>query len=152
MSTFLYIVDEMGYKERGSYMDLIVTVGVAAKYVWDIYRLQLLTPLTGVAFQGPMVRAILLSVVATIILHIIYAILTGSKDTKEDQRDRQVSRFGDWISLFPLASGAFAGLILAMYGAHHFWIANAIYAGFFISAITGNIARIIVYRRGLMVT
>lgn len=148
MSLLRYINDEMGYKERGTYIDLIVAVGVAAKYVLDIYRLQLVDPLTEVAFQGPMVRAIIISVVATIVLHIIYGILTGGKDTQEDQRDRQVSRFGDWISLFPLASGAGMGLVLAMVGAHHFWIANVIYAGFFISAIAGNITRIILYRRG----
>lgn len=141
----------MGYRERGTYIDLLVAVLVAAKYVWDIYRLQLEVPIAEVAFQGPMVRAVMVSVVATIVLHIVYAIFTGAKDTQEDQRDRQITRFGDWLSLFPLAAGALAGMILAMYGAHHFWIANSIYAGFFISAITGSIARIIVYRRGLAV-
>lgn len=149
MSTFHYIKDEMGYKERGAYIDLIIAAGVAIWYAWRIFQMQLSTPLTDVAFQGPMLRAVVISVVATIVLHIIYGILTGRSDTQEDQRDRQISRFGDWVSLFPLSAGALTGMILAMYDQHHFWIANAIYAGFFLSAMTGSITRLIAYRRGL---
>ena len=151
MSIFRYIKDEMSYKERGTYIDLIVAVGVAANYVWAIMERQQAVPFTEVAFQGPMIRAILISVVATIVLHILYAIFTGGKDTQEDQRDRQIARFGDWVSLFPLAAGALTGLVLAMYDQHHFWIANAIYAGFFLSSMTGSVTRIIAYRRGLAV-
>lgn len=139
---------EMGYKERGTYIDLIVAVGVFLKYVWDIFRLQLEVPLTEVAFRDPMFFAILISVVATIILHIVYAILSGSKDTQEDQRDRQISRFGDWVGMFPLSAGAMAGLLLAMYDLPHFWVANAIFAGFFVSSIVGSVTRLIGYRRG----
>ena len=142
---------EMGYKERGTYIDLIVAVGVFAKYVLDIYRLQLEAPLTEVAFRDPMFYAILISVVATIILHIVYAILSGSKDTQEDQRDRQISRFGDWVGMFPLASGAMLGLLLAMFDQPHFWIANAIFVGFFVSSVVGSVVRLWAYRRGMAV-
>lgn len=150
MSAFRYIKDEMSYKERGAYIDLLIAVGVAAWYVWRLTQMQLTGPLTEVAFQGPMLRAIIISVVATIVLHIIYGIFTGQTDTQEDHRDRQISRFGDWVSLFPLAAGALTGMTLAMYGQHHFWIANSIYAGFFLSAIAGFITRIITYRRGMV--
>lgn len=149
MSNLDYIKYEMGYKERGTYIDLIVAVGVALKYVWDIYRLQLEAPLSEVAFRNPMFSAILISVIATIVLHIVYAILSGSKDTQEDQRDRQIGRFGDWVGLFPLSSGAMLGLLLAMFDQPHFWIANAVFAGFFVSSITSSITRLILYRRGL---
>lgn len=148
MSKFHYMKYEMGYKERGTYIDLIVAVGVFVKYLWDIYRLQLETPLTEVAFRDPMFYAILISVVATIILHIVYAILSGSKDTQEDQRDRQISRFGDWVGMFPLSSGAMLGLLLAMFDQPHFWIANAIFVGFFASSIVSSITRLVGYRRG----
>lgn len=139
----------MGYKERGTWIDLIVALGVFVNYIRELYVLQLNGPLTEVAFQGPMLRAIVISVVATIVLQILYGILSGNTGSQEDIRDRQISRFGDWVSLFPLAAGSLTGLILAMYGQHHFWIANAIYAGFFISSMTGSITRLIVYRRGL---
>ena len=149
MSNLDYIKYEMGYKERGTYIDLIVAVGVALKYVWDIYRLQLEAPLSEVAFRNPMFSAILISVIATIVLHIVYAILSGSKDTQEDQRDRQIGRFGDWVGLFPLSSGAMLGLLLAMFDQPLFWLANAVFAGFFVSSITSSITRLILYRRGL---
>lgn len=149
MSVIHYIKNEMGYKERGTWIDLIVAIGVAGYYLRELYVLQLNSPLTEVAFQGPLLRAFFISITATIVLHIIYAILSGKSGSQEDIRDRQISRFGDWVSLFPLAAGSFVGLILAMYDQHHFWTANAIYAGFIISAITGSITRLIVYRRGL---
>lgn len=141
----------MGYKERGTYIDLIVAVGVFLKYAWDIFRLQQEGPLTQVAFRGPMFNAILVSVAATIVLHIVYAILSGNNDTQEDQRDRQISRYGDWLSLYPLASCAMAGLLLAMYDQHHFWIANAIFVGFFASSVVGSVTRLVAYRRGMAV-
>ncbi len=46
-------------------------------------------------------------------------------------------------------AGALGGLALAMLRAEPFWIANAIYLGFFLSAILGSIAKIVAYRRGL---
>ncbi len=44
--------------------------------------------------------------------------------------------------------GALGALILAMVEAEWFWIGNAIFAGFFLSAFIGGIARLIAYRRG----
>ena len=148
MSKFDYIKYEMSYRERGTYIDLIVAVGVLIKFALDIFRLQLAVPLTEVGFRGPMFRAIIISVVATIVLHIVYTILSGSNDTQEDQRDRQISRFGDWVGLFPLASGAMLGLLLAMFDQPHFWVANIIFAGFYLSSIVGSVTRLVGYRRG----
>ena len=148
MSTFDYIKNEMSYKERGTWIDLAVAAYVAVSYTWSILAGRNGLPLMEVAFRGPMFRAILISIGATIALHIIYAIFSGDTSAQEDQRDRQVSRFGDWVSLFPLSVGALAGLVLAMYDQHHFWIAHAIFLGFFLSSITGSITRLIAYRRG----
>lgn len=149
MSSFSYIRDAMGYKERSTYVELIVGVGVFIWYAINILGRLQHTPVAEVAFQRPMITAVLISIVATIGLHIIAGIITGNSDTKEDQRDTQIARFGDWVGIFPLSTGAAAALILAMLELDHFWIANTIYAGFFISSVTASVTALVTYRRGL---
>ncbi len=149
MSNIAYISD-MGYKERGTWIELLVAVGVFIWYAGRILGAAESVPLAEVAFRGPMIRAVVISVVATIVANILYAILTGGADTKEDQRDRQVSRFGDWVGMWPLVGGALTGLVLAMYEQEHFWIANSLYVGFVFSSVTSSIARLIGYRSGMV--
>ncbi len=52
--------------------------------------------------------------------------------------------------MWPLVAGAGGALILAMFEQDHFWIANALYVGFFVSSITSSIARLVSYRRGMV--
>ncbi len=149
MSSFSYVRDAMGYKERSTWIELVVAVGVFLWYLAAISGRVRGTPIADVAFQGPMIRATLLSIVATIVLHFAYAIVVGSRDTQEDQRDRQVARFGDWVGMWPLVFGAGTALVLAMLELDHFWVANAIYGGFVVSSVTTSVARLVAYQRGL---
>jgi hypothetical protein len=149
MSNIPYI-NEMGYKERGTWIELVVAIGVFLWYAGRILGNLDGTPIADVAFRGPMIRAMVTSIIATIVAHILYAMVTGATDTREDLRDRQVSRFGDWVGMWPLVAGAGGALILAMFEQDHFWIANALYVGFFVSSITSSIARLVSYRRGMV--
>jgi hypothetical protein len=149
MSNFSYIRDAMGYKERSTWIELVVAAGVFLWYLTVIAGRVRGTPVADVAFQGPLIRATVISIVATIVLHILYAILAGSRDTQEDQRDRQVARYGDWVGLWPLVLGAGAALVLAMLEVDHFWVANAIYVGFVVSSLTNSVSRLLAYQRGL---
>jgi hypothetical protein len=143
-------MNEMGYKERGTWIELLVAIGVFIWYVTRILGNLDGTPIADVAFRGPMIRATVISIVVTIVAHILYAIFTGATDTKEDQRDRQISRFGDWVGMWPLVAGAGAGLTLVMFEQADFWIANSLYVGFVLSSIASSIARLVSYRRGLV--
>jgi hypothetical protein len=143
-------MNEMGYKERGTWIELLVAIGVFIWYVTRILGNLDGTAIADVAFRGPMIRATVISIVVTIVAHILYAIFTGATDTKEDQRDRQISRFGDWVGMWPLVVGAGAGLTLVMFEQDDFWIANSLYVGFVLSSITSSIARLVSYRRGLV--
>jgi hypothetical protein len=67
-----------------------------------------------------------------------------------DQRDREISRMGDRVGQAFGVIGGLVALALAMLEADWFWIGNAIFLGFFLSAFLGGIAQIIVYRRGLV--
>ncbi len=67
---------------------------------------------------------------------------------KKDQRDRQIYRFGEYIGQSFVMIGAVTALLLAMLEADYFWIANAIYLAFVLSAVLSTVAKIVAYRRG----
>ena len=87
-------------------------------------------------------------IVGTILCNIVVAIIWPRECAKKDIRDRQIDRFGDYIGQSFLCIGGLAALILAMFEANRFWIANAIYLSFTLSSLLGSIAKIGAYRWG----
>jgi len=64
-------------------------------------------------------------------------------------RDKEIYRFGEYASRWCIVAGAAAGFFMALAKADYFWIANAIYLGFVLWAVTGSVIRLVAYRRGL---
>jgi len=71
------------------------------------------------------------------------------KRYRKDQRDREIDRIGEYTGQSFLVFGGISGLVLAMVEADWFWIANALYLGFVLSAMLGSITKIGLYSRGL---
>jgi hypothetical protein len=67
---------------------------------------------------------------------------------KTDERDRGIHRFGEYIGQSFVVIGGVVALGLSMAEVDHFWIANAIYLGFVLSALLGSAAKLVAYRRG----
>jgi predicted membrane protein len=93
------------------------------------------------------VRALLWTVGASIVANIVAGMLFAGRDRK-DQRDREIGRFGEHVGQSLVVAGAVAAMLLALVEADYFWIANAIYLGFTLSAVLGSTAKIFAYRRG----
>ncbi|GAA4283712.1 hypothetical protein GCM10022261_12430 [Brevibacterium daeguense] len=108
--------------------------------------------LTDLSFAGPMLWTIGGSVVVSVILHAASGVFTDGEAGGRDERDRQIGRWAELIGQSFVVTGALSGLVLAMLRADVFWIANAIYLCFFLSAILGSIAKIIAYRTGFSAT
>ena len=84
---------------------------------------------------------------------VIRSVFAAPSAAAKDQRDREINRLGDHIAQSFLIIGAvtalcFAMIDVAMIDVALFWITNAIYLGFVLSAILGSIAKIIACRRG----
>jgi len=141
----------MGYAERNTWSQLIASAGGTAVY-FAIVLPQLGGPVDEIDWVWPMVWSLLGAIVGSILLSIVWGIGAGMRDPEEDhradQRDREIEWFGDRIGQAFMVIGGLAGLILAMVEAHWFWIGNAIFLGFFLSALLGGIARLVAYRRG----
>jgi hypothetical protein len=74
--------------------------------------------------------------------------MAKSDTTIKDQRDRDIYRLGEYTGQSFVVIGGLAGLILAMLRVDTFWIANAIYLCFVLSALLGSMAKIGLYRFG----
>ncbi|MFH8251376.1 hypothetical protein ACH3VR_13470 [Microbacterium sp. B2969] len=142
----------MGYSERITWSQLIAsTIGLVVYLVIVLPQLSH-TAVGDIDWVWPMVWTILGAIVLSIVLSIAWGIVAGMLDPelehRSDQRDREIEHFGDRIGQAFLVIGALAGLVLAMVEAEWFWIGNALFLGFYLSASLGGVARLIAYRRG----
>ncbi len=142
----LFYLDEVTHEEKRAWI-----LGIAAIASYAVYLVLILGragghPLAEVPYVATLLWTVGASIVATIVLSIAAAMV--SKDGAKDQRDREIGRFGEYVGHSFVVIGAVAALLLAMAEAPHFWIANAVYLAFTLSAILGSIARIFAYRRG----
>jgi hypothetical protein len=109
-------------------------------------------PLEAAPYQAPLVGTVVGAIVVNIVVSIVVSILAGSfgsRDaTRVDIRDVEISQMGERVGNAPLVVGAVAVLILALIDVDTFWIANALYLGFVLSAVLGSAARVSAYGGG----
>ncbi len=67
----------------------------------------------------------------------------------EDVRDRDIGRFGEYVAGTVLGVGMVVPFVLTVAESDYFWIANAMYLAFGVSAAVGAVVKIVAYRRGL---
>lgn len=149
----------MPFEEKMTWVNGVVTIVVPLVYfVVMIGRLQS-TPAAGIAYQRPLIIAIVATIVLTIIGSIVAAVGTGisaelrgrkaSDDIdRKDERDKRISRHGDLIGLYVSSAGVVVALALTMLKADYFWIANALYLAFVVGTLVGATVKLVAYRRG----
>lgn len=149
----------MPFKEKFTWVSLVVFLVVPGAYFALV-----LTRLAGaeaaeIAYQVPMLVAIGVSILLTIVGTILMGIGTGiaikmsgagSTDDigRDDERDDDISRRGQVAGSYAAGLGALAALVLAMLRLDQFWIANAIYLSFVASSVTAATVKLAAYRRG----
>ncbi len=139
----------MAFQEKRAWVFMIVSV---IGYV--VYAAVVIGRADGSWSDTPYVGAMLwtigAAVVAAIVLGIGVAATAGKDDGPQmDQRDREIARFGEQVGQSFVVIGGVTAMGLAMLEVAHFWIANAVYLAFFLSAVLGSLTRIAAYRRGL---
>ncbi|MFC4944350.1 hypothetical protein [Pseudonocardia sp. GCM10023141] len=138
----------MSLEQKRAWIALVVAIGGYVAYLVVVLGRAGTAPLAAVAYAGPLVWTVGIAVAVSIIGNIAVAI--GSRAAgRTDQRDREISRFGGHIGHSFVVLGAVAALLMALVGADHFWIANAVYLAFVLSAVLGSVARLAAYRWGL---
>ena len=138
----------MSYEEKGQIVYLAATTVGYGAYLVLLLRQLSTTPLLEIDYQPILLATIAVAIVGSIVGRIAIEMIRPSDTYREDVRDRDIGRFGEYVSGIVLGIGMVGPFILAMLEAPHFWIANAMYLVFVAQAIVGAVIKLIAYRRG----
>ena len=139
----------MSFEEKNTWIYL-VTAGLGGlAYAFVIGSQVLTTPVAQIDYIIPMIAAIVGASVLSIIAIIAVSIAAPAEAEKRDERDRQVNARGDQVGFYVISVLALVPLCLAFARAEHFWIANALYAAFVLTAVISSVIKIYAYRRGI---
>ena len=138
----------MSYEEKGQVVYLGVTTIAYGAYLVVVLQQLSTTPLLEIDYQPILLATIAVAIVGSIVGRIAIEMIRPSDTYREDVRDRDIGRFGEYVAGIVLGIGMVGPFILAMLEAPHFWIANAMYLVFVLQAIIGAVIKLIAYRRG----
>ena len=138
----------MSYEERGQWVYLAATTIAYGAYLVLLLGQAGATPLPEIEYQPLVLWTIGAAVAGSIIGRNVIEIVRPSESHREDVRDKEIGRFGEYVSGVILGIGMVGPFILTLVEAHHFWIANAIYLVFVVQAVVGTVIKLLAYRRG----
>nr|WSX53474.1 hypothetical protein OG409_33860 [Streptomyces sp. NBC_00974] len=138
----------MAFQEKRAWiMGLVAVAGYAVYLALVLGRADGL-PLARVPYVAPLLWTVGGAIAASILLNVAVAAASPGEADAKDQRDKEIGRVGELAGQSFLVIGAVAALILSMAGADRFWISNAIYLGFVLSAVLASVVKLAAYRWG----
>ena len=138
----------MSWEEKQNWIYLVVVTIAYLGYLAIIVERARDTPITEISYAWPMLGAMLASIVALIVGAIGAAIASPRDADKRDERDERIAQRGEVLGIPVLSVGIFGALALTLAEAAHFWIGNAIYLSFVVTALVTTVIKLIHYRRG----
>ena len=135
----------MTFLEKSNWVVLVVAVPTLLVYAALIVPQVLSRPIAEVSWVQPMILAIVAFVVANVLGNVVAAATNPTEADKNDERDREIDRFGERVGNWLLVAGTIGALVLAMAEADHFWIANAIFLGGLAGALLSSVSKIAAY-------
>ena len=149
----------MPFEEKISWVNAVVMAIVPAAYFVIMLGRLGDTSAADISYQWPLLIAIGVSVLLTIIGSILAGIGTGisaelrgrsasDEIDRKDERDKQISRHGDLIGFYVSAVGMVGVLALTMLEYEYFWIASALYLSFVVGTLVASLVKIAAYHRG----
>jgi hypothetical protein len=146
----------MSSEEKGQWVYLVViTVTYLAYVVITAGQLGQTAP-ADIDYAPVMLAAIGIAIVLAIVGRIVVEIGGGIAAEMAGQeaihvadiRDRDIGRFGEYFAGTVLGVGMVLPFVLTLAEFDYFWIANAIYLAFVVSAVVGAVVKLVAYRRG----
>jgi hypothetical protein len=138
----------MSFEEKNTWVYAAVSLVAYGAYLAVILGRAQGVPLGEVPYAGTMLWTIGAAITASIVGRIVVAVAWPRDADKKDERDREVYRFGEYVGQWSVVVGAGTALVLAMVEVDYFWIANAIYLAFVLSALLSSATKLVAYRRG----
>jgi NADH:ubiquinone oxidoreductase subunit 6 (subunit J) len=135
----------MAFLEKSNWVVLVVGVPTLLLYAALVVPQALGKPIPEVSWVQPMLVAIVAFIVANVLGNVVAAASNPSEAEKNDERDREIDHVGERVGNSLIIAGSMAALVLAMVGADHFWIANAIFLGSIAGALLSSVTKIAAY-------
>jgi hypothetical protein len=139
----------MSYEEKRTWIYLVASAGAYGVYLAIVIGRVMRTPVAEVPYVSALLWATGASMVASMVGRTLVETVRPSDSRRSDVRDKEISRFGEYVSRWFVIAGAAAGFGMAIARWDYFWIANVIYLGFVMWAIFGSAVKLVAYRRGL---
>jgi hypothetical protein len=140
----------MAFEEKQAWALAVIALAGYAVYVVLVLTGMDGRPLAGSPYVGAMLWTISAGIVAGIASGIWFGIQSRGDGLQADERDREIARLGDHVGQSFVVIGGVSAMALAMFEAPYFWIANVLYLCFVLSAVLGSLAKIALYRRGML--
>jgi len=138
----------MSYEEKSTVAYLLAVAGAYATYLAIIANRLQGSSVAEVSYAWVLLWTTLGSTIASTFLRTLLETARPSETRRRDVRDKEIYRFGEYVSRWFVVGGATAAFALAVAKADYFWIANVIYFGFVMWAIAGSAVKLVAYRRG----
>jgi len=138
----------MSFEEKRTWIYAAIAVAIPAVYLAHVLGQVPGTPVTEIAYAGPMFLAIGVAILTSIAADFLTALVSPKTANKKDERDKQIARLGLTVGFFVFSILVLVPFGLALAEIAHFWIANAIYLAFTLTAAIYSIVKIVAYRRG----
>jgi hypothetical protein len=150
---------DMPFEEKVTWVGAVVSVVVPAVYFAIVLGQLGQASASEIAYQRPMLIAIGVSIVATIVGAIAMGIGSGiaaeitepgsgADIGRKDERDVTIGRRGELVGYYVSSVGVVGAMVLTMLEYEHFWIANALYLSFVVAALVSATVKLVAYRRG----
>ena len=139
----------MTYEEKGTWVYLMACTAAYAVYLAIVAGRLASTPVADVSYVAVLLWTTAASILAAIIGRTLVETARPSDSRRADVRDREIRQLGEYASRWFVVAGAGAALIMTMARWDYFWIANVIYLGFVLWAVSGSVLRLVAYRRGV---
>ncbi|WP_336206784.1 hypothetical protein [Nonomuraea sp. LPB2021202275-12-8] len=138
----------MSFEEKRVWIYAAIAAGVPVVYLAIVLPQVAQTPISEIAYVRPLLTIIGVAMAANIVANIVAGMLWPRDANKKDERDTDIHRYGQRTEYYVLAIGALGVFVLTLAEFEHFWIANALYLSFVLSALSSSIVKIVAYRRG----
>jgi hypothetical protein len=146
----------MSNEEKGQWVYLVVFVVTYGAYLVITLGQLGQTAAADIDYVPTMLWAIGIGIVLAIVGRIVLGIADGiaaemaghDAEHEADVRDRDIGRYGEYVAGTVLGVGMVVPFVLTLAAFDYFWIANAMYLAFVLSAVVGAAVKLVTYRRG----
>lgn len=140
----------MSFEEKSTWIVLAAVLIAYGQYFFNlaVQSPWLLETTVNIEYRVQMFGTVMALVAIIVAAHIAIAIFAPGASDQVDERDREITRRGEYIGGYVLSVAALSAMGMAMYEQEHFWIANLLLLGLVLSEMVSNSVKLVIYRRG----